>query len=170
RGDEGAAGVDDGFSSPGRGRGVITAGRVGVGRPALPGGGGALFGHPRHPRHGAPLLLVGWVAFFYLGMVARGRVRDASRPEGGGGAPDEVSEAEAHVAPTIWPFGFSIAAVMLALGLVVSRWLLVVGGAVFVLAAVGWFRDVARQHHHAHGPWASGPPGSAPDQQHDGQH
>jgi hypothetical protein len=78
-------------------------------------------------------------------------VRDASRSEGDGHAPGEASEAEAHVAPTIWPFGFSIAAVLLALGLVVSRWLLAVGGVLFLLAAVGWFRDVARQHQHAGG-------------------
>lgn len=131
---------------------MITAARVWFGLAAFLVVTGAIYGITSHELAGAPLLLVGSVAFFYLGMVARGRVRDASRPEGGGGAPDEVSEAEAHVAPTIWPFGFSIAAVMLALGLVVSRWLLAVGGAVFVLAAVGWFRDVARQHQHAHGP------------------
>src|SRR6266508_3044636 len=77
-------------------------------------------------------------------MVARARVRDASRPEREGHAPGEVSDAEAHVAPTIWPFGFSIAAVMLVLGLVVNRWLLAVGGVLFFLAAVGWFRDEPR--------------------------
>ncbi len=131
---------------------MITAARVWFGLAAFLVVTGAIYGITSHELAGAPLLLVGSVAFFYLGMVARGRVRDASRSEAAGHAPAEVSEAEVHVAPTIWPFGFSVAAVMLALGLVVSRWLLVLGAALFLLAAVGWFRDVARQHRHAEGP------------------
>jgi Cytochrome c oxidase subunit IV len=130
---------------------VITAARVWFGLAAFLVVTGTIYGITSHELAGAPLLLVGSVAFFYLGMVARARVRDASRPEREGHAPGEVSDAEAHVAPTIWPFGFSIAAVMLVLGLVVSRWLLAVGGVLFFLAAVGWFRDVARQHQHADG-------------------
>jgi hypothetical protein len=131
---------------------VITAARVWFGLAAFLVVTGAIYGITSHELAGAPLLLVASVTFFYLGMVARGRVRDASRPEPAGHPPGEVSEAEANVAPTIWPFGFSIAAVMLALGLVVSRWLLAVGAVLFLLAAVGWFRDVARQHRHAEGP------------------
>jgi Cytochrome c oxidase subunit IV len=131
---------------------VITVARVWFGLAAFLVVTGAIYGITSHELAGAPLLLVGSVTFFYLGIVARGRVRDASRPGGDGHAPDEASEAEAHVAPTIWPFGFSIAAVMLALGLVVSRWLLAAGGVLFLLAAVGWFRDVARQHQHADRP------------------
>lgn len=131
---------------------MITAARVWFGLAAFLVVTGAIYGITSHELAGAPLLLVASVTFFYLGMVARGRVRDASRPEPAGHAPGEVSEAEAHVAPTIWPFGFSIAAVMLALGLVISRWLLALGAALFLLAAVGWFRDVAQQHRHAEGP------------------
>lgn len=131
---------------------MITAARVWFGLAAFLVVTGAIYGITSHELAGAPLLLVASVTFFYLGMVARRQVRDASRPEGDGHAPGEVSEAEAAVAPTIWPFGFSIAAVMLALGLVISRWLLAAGAALFLLAAVGWSRDVARQHRHAEGP------------------
>jgi hypothetical protein len=131
---------------------VITAARVWFGLAAFLVVTGAIYGITSHELAGAPLLLVASVTFFYLGMVARRQVRDASRPEGDGHPPGEVSEAEAAVAPTIWPFGFSIAAVTLALGLVISRWLLAAGAALFLLAAAGWFRDVTRQHRHAEGP------------------
>ena len=49
-------------------------------------------------------------------------------------------------APTIWPFGFAIAALIIALGLIVSSWLLIPGAVFVVVCAVGWFRDVARSH------------------------
>jgi len=131
---------------------MITASRVWFALAAFLVVTGAIYGITSHELAGAPLLLVGSITFFYLGMVARGQVRDATRPEPAGHGPGEVSEAETVVAPTIWPFGFSIAAVMLALGLVISRWLLAAGAALFLLAAVGWFRDVARQHRHVEGP------------------
>jgi hypothetical protein len=43
---------------------------------------------------------------------------------------------------------FSLAAVGLALGAIVSRWLIVVGGVLFIAAGVGWFMDVGRQWGH----------------------
>ena len=62
---------------------------------------------------------------------------------------DEGGEELMHVGPTIWPFVFSLAAAILVLGIVVQRWLLIVGSVVFVASAVGWFVDVRRQHAHA---------------------
>jgi hypothetical protein len=130
---------------------VITAARVWFGLAAFLVVTGAIYGITSHELAGAPLLLVASVTFFYLGMVARRQVRYASRPEPAEHGGD-VPEAEAHVGPTIWPFGFSVAAVTIALGLVVTRWLLAAGAVLFVLSAVGWFRDVARQHRPAEGP------------------
>ena len=56
---------------------------------------------------------------------------------------------EVHVGPTIWPFGFAIAAVIIALGLIVTPWLLILGAIAFALSAAGWLRDVARSRAHA---------------------
>jgi hypothetical protein len=69
---------------------VITAARVWFGLAAFLIVTGTIYGITSHELAGAPLLLVGSVAFFYLGVVARGRVRDASRPEGDGHAPGEA--------------------------------------------------------------------------------
>ena len=60
------------------------------------------------------------------------------------GQPEE--EAEIQVAPTIWPFAFAISGVILALGLIVSQWIVILGGLVAALSAAGWLRDVARSH------------------------
>ncbi len=57
-----------------------------------------------------------------------------------------------HVGPTIWPFAFSLAAIGFVLGIVVARWLLIAGAALFVASAAGWFVDVRRQHQHGHRP------------------
>ena len=71
--------------------------------------------------------------------------REGGRPSG----PEAGEEAEIHVAPTIWPFGFAVAAVIIALGLIVSPWLLILGAIAFALSAAGWLRDVARSRAHA---------------------
>jgi hypothetical protein len=63
----------------------------------------------------------------------------------------EAEEVEVHVGPTIWPFGFALAAVIIALGLIVTPWLLVLGALAFALAAAGWLRDVAHSRAHAGG-------------------
>ncbi len=110
---------------------------------------GVVYGLSSHEVAGAPLLLVGGATFAYLGLVA---VREVRRTPPGDES-EEGAEAEEppHVAPTIWPFGFSIAAVLLALGLIVSHLILVVGGVAFVLSAAGWLRDVTRSHADTHG-------------------
>jgi hypothetical protein len=93
---------------------------------------------------GSSMILVGAVAFGYVGLILRAAVR------GAGGEADESRAEPEHVGPTIWPFVFSIAAIALVLGVVVARWLLVVGSAVFVASAIGWAVDVRRQHAHGH--------------------
>jgi len=91
-----------------------------------------------HEPIGATLFLIGSITFLALGLVARTSARDTDRVDA-----EEVPEA--HVSPTIWPLVFAVAGVLLALGLIVSAWLLVAGGVAFVLAAAGWVRDVARE-------------------------
>jgi hypothetical protein len=102
---------------------------------------GTVYGITSHEAAGATLLLVGAATFCFVGLVAR---RVGGRPSG----PEAGEEAEIHVAPTIWPLGFAVAAVIIALGLVVSAWLLIVGAIAFALSAAGWLRDVGRSRTH----------------------
>ena len=103
---------------------------------------GAVYGITSHEPAGTTELLVAAATFCFLGLVTRMTARRAA-------ASDTAEEEELHVAPTIWPFGFAIAAVILALGLIVSPWILIPGGLVFAVSAAGWLRDVARSHVHA---------------------
>jgi putative Mn2+ efflux pump MntP len=105
---------------------------------------GVVYGFTAHEQAGATELLIGAATFCFLGLVARTEARRADESE-------ETEDAEVHVAPTIWPFGFAIAAVILALGLVVTRWILILGGLMFALSAAGWLRDVSRSHAHVGG-------------------
>jgi hypothetical protein len=100
---------------------------------------------------GGSLLAIGAVGFAYIGTVSRAAARRAARVEQPDQtlATEEEAEAEEHVTPTIWPFMFSIAAVGIVLGVVVAKWLLILGGVVFVASAAGWFNDIRRQHAHA---------------------
>src|SRR6476619_3618129 len=97
---------------------------------------GTVYGLTSHEPAGTTLLAVAATTFCFLGVVSR----MVARRE----AETEAEEIEVHVGPTIWPFGFAIAAVIIALGLIVTPWLLVPGAFAFVLAAAGWLRDVAR--------------------------
>lgn len=114
---------------------------------------GGVYGLTSHELTGGPLLLAASVTFCYLGLVSRSQAR-RSTAEGEGQPVDEAEagdEDEAVVAPTIWPFGFAIAAATMMLGLFVSRWILIAAAIVFALSVAGWFRDVARGHAHADG-------------------
>jgi hypothetical protein len=107
---------------------------------------GAVYGLTSHEYAGAPLLLVGGATFSYLALVGRsaaGRAhRDGEPVEEG----EEGEEAGLPVAPSIWPFAFSVAGVIIALGLIVSPWILLVGVPTLAVSAGGWLRDIARGH------------------------
>jgi hypothetical protein len=106
---------------------------------------GTVYGLTSHEVTGTPLLLAASVTFCYLGLVARNQAR-RSDEEG-----HTAEETEVVVGPTIWPFGFAIAAATMMLGLFVSRWILIAAGIAFALSVAGWLRDVARGHAHANG-------------------
>ncbi len=109
---------------------------------------GAVYGITSKEYAGAPLLLVGGATFCYLGLVGRSVVH---RSEGEAEGPSHDDEGEVHVAPTIWPFAFSIAGVIIALGVIVNAWILVLGVLAFAVSAAGWLREVLRGHAHADG-------------------
>ena len=102
---------------------------------------GGVYGVTSHEPAGTTLLLVAALTFCFLGIVTR-MVANAS--EGSEGAVED--EEEVHVGPTIWPFGFAIAGVILAIGFIVSPWILVLGVVAFTVSAAGWLRDVTRSH------------------------
>lgn len=102
----------------------------------------AVYGLTSHEPSGTTSLFVASATFACLGYVMR---LEARREAAGVEAAEEV-----HVGPTIWPLFFSIAALILTLGLLVSAWILIPGALVFGLAAFGWLRDVARSRAHAH--------------------
>jgi Cytochrome c oxidase subunit IV len=99
---------------------------------------------------GPALMGIAAVAFGYTGLVLRAAVRRADReaaPEHP--TPGPRGATAAHVPPTIWPFAFSVAALVLVIGAVVaSRVLVPLGLALFAAAAVGWFADVRRTQRH----------------------
>jgi hypothetical protein len=104
-----------------------------------------------HEPTGASLLLIASIAFGYISVITRGAARRAERAA----ADEELAplehaeeEGEENISPTIWPLGFSVATLALVLGVVLARWLLAVGGILFVASAAGWFNDVRRQHQH----------------------
>jgi hypothetical protein len=97
---------------------------------------GTVYGLTSQELSGTTSLLVSATTFCFLGIVSRTVAAHATGPE-----PEEV---EVHVSPTIWPFGFAVAAVIIALGLIVTQWLLIAGAIAFALSAAGWLRDVSR--------------------------
>jgi uncharacterized membrane protein len=99
---------------------------------------------------GGPLIAATAGAFAYVAFVLGSAVRRAAK-ELKTEPSAEVGAVELeHVGPTIWPFGFAVAAVLLALGATVTRWLLIPGAIMFVAAAAGWALDVRHQHAAAH--------------------
>jgi hypothetical protein len=116
---------------------------------------GLVYAFTSYERQGTVQLLVAAVAFGYVGVVTRAAARRAEvLPPGQTPSvlEEQVEEhSEEEIASTIWPVGFAVAAIALVVGVVVNHLLLIVGGAVFVAAAVGWFQDIRRQHAHAAG-------------------
>jgi Cytochrome c oxidase subunit IV len=112
---------------------------------------GTVYALTAHEWRGAVLLLVLAVAFLYVGLVLRGAVRRGAVPVTEETMAEEGASVESeHIGPTIWPFVFSVAALLLVIGIVGARWVIVPGALVFVGAAVGWFSDIRRQHQPAH--------------------
>jgi Cytochrome c oxidase subunit IV len=103
---------------------------------------GAIYGVTSHELAGTTQLLVSATTFLVLSVVtrfvARGIVDERE--------PDEEHEGLVHVGPTIWPFAFAVSGVVLALGLIVTGWILIPGAIAFAASAAGWLRDVARSH------------------------
>ena len=100
---------------------------------------GGVYGLTSHEHAGTTELLVSAVTFCFLGVILR-----LVAPHEAEGQPQE--EAEIQVAPTIWPFAFAIAGVILVVGLIVSQWIVIAGGVAAAISAAGWLRDVARSH------------------------
>jgi hypothetical protein len=99
---------------------------------------------------GPALLAVAAIGFGYTGLVLWAAARRADREAAAEhAAPGGEQATVAHVPPTIWPFGFSIAALALVVGAVVASKVLVpLGLALFAAAAAGWFADVRRTARH----------------------
>jgi hypothetical protein len=99
---------------------------------------GGVYGTTSHEPAGTTELLIASVTFCFLGIITRLAAR--STPE------VPADEPELHIGPTIWPFGFAVSGVVLAVGLIVSPWIVIVGVAGCALSAAGWLRDVSRSH------------------------
>jgi hypothetical protein len=99
---------------------------------------------------GPALLAVAAVGFGYTGLVLWAAARRADREAAAEQAvPGAERATVVHVPPTIWPFGFSLAALALVVGAVVAGKVLVpLGLALFAAAAAGWFADVRRTARH----------------------
>jgi hypothetical protein len=117
---------------------------------------GVVYGLTSHEVAGAPLLLVCGATLTYLGLIGRSEARRGASLGGPSATSDAQTDAAAgappavpHVGPTIWPLGFAVSAVLLAIGFIVSRGILIVGVLAFAVSAAGWLRDVAHGHAHA---------------------
>ena len=99
---------------------------------------------------GPALLAVAAVGFGYTGLVLWAAARRADREAAAEQTtPGPEGATMAHVPPTIWPFGFSVAALALVVGAVVAAKILIpLGLALLVAAAAGWFADVRRTARH----------------------
>jgi hypothetical protein len=90
---------------------------------------------------GSILLGIAAITFGFLALV----LRSASRR-----TPEEQAEEELQIGPTIWPLGFAVSGAVIAIGVIESPWVVVVGVLGFALCAGGWLRAVARSHSGAH--------------------
>lgn len=106
---------------------------------------------------GFPLLMAAAIGIVALATYLLLAVRRAERALA---ASEEAGEeAEPHVGPTIWPFGYALSAVGLVLAFLVYPPLYIIGGALFLLSTAGWFADVRGQWlHGAQAPSEPGPP------------
>ena len=75
---------------------------------------GGVYGVTSHEPAGTTLLLVASATFWFLAFVTRHVAKQEEERVAG-------TRSRSTSAPTIWPFGFAIAAFVVALGLIVSR-------------------------------------------------
>jgi hypothetical protein len=67
----------------------------------------------------------------------------------------DVQTGAVHLpAPTAWPFLMSLGIVLVCAALVTSAWLAYLGGLLFIVSAVGWFRQVLPHEAHEYVPAA----------------
>jgi len=64
--------------------------------------------------------------------------------------PPALPQAVELPAPTIWPMVFGLGVALIAVGLLSTAVISIAGGAILLLAAVGWFRQVLPHEHHEH--------------------
>ncbi len=122
--------------------------RIALGLAAFLAVAGAVLGATAHEWRGTVLLMVCAVAFLYVGLVLWATVRRASVPiTKETMAAEELSLEPEHIGPTIWPFVFSIAALLLVVGVVAFHWILIPSGILLLGAGAGWFLDIKRQRH-----------------------
>jgi hypothetical protein len=93
----------------------------------------------QHEHVGTALLAMTAVGFIFTGLYMAMALRKARR------RPELPVAEEAHVRGTIWPAVFAVSAVGLTLGVLVTPWLLVVGGVLFAAAGAGWTAETRRQ-------------------------
>jgi Cytochrome c oxidase subunit IV len=115
-----------------------TLSRICLGLAAFLAVAGVIYGFTAHEPAGTTELLIASVTFGFLSVVLRMAYRRAPA--------EGVEEAEVAVAPTIWPLGFALSGLVIVVGLIVTPWIVVVGGVGFALSAAGWLRDVTRSH------------------------
>jgi Cytochrome c oxidase subunit IV len=90
---------------------------------------------------GSILLGIAAITFGFLALI----LRSASRRE-----PEEQAEEELQIGPTIWPLGFALSGAVIAIGVIESQWVVIVGAVGFAVCAWGWLRAVTRSHAGAH--------------------
>jgi hypothetical protein len=100
-----------------------------------------VYGFTSHEPAGTTLLAIAAITFGFLALV----LRSASRR-----TPEEQAEEELQIGPTIWPLGFAVAGAVIAIGVIASPWVVVVGVLGFAVCAWGWLRAVTRSHAGAH--------------------
>ena len=94
----------------------------------------------QHEYIGTTMIAMTGVGFGFIALYALTAVRKARAP----GA-RAARQEEPHVRGTIWPAVFALSAIGFTLGVLVTPWLLVVGGALFIAAAAGWTAETRRQ-------------------------
>jgi Cytochrome c oxidase subunit IV len=116
---------------------VNTAVRVCIGLGAFLAVAAIVYGFTSHEPAGTILLAIAAITFGFLALV----LRSASRR-----TPEEQAEEELQIGPTIWPLGFAVSGAMIAIGVIESPWVVVVGALGFAVCAWGWLRAVTRSH------------------------